>query len=403
MTHKELLSFIQDELEKNGFQWKNRKDFFEKLLPGEDYEYYRSNLSNWFGGKPGRINNQHFLRALQARLGFDGSVWSADDRTQREVIRQAVKRFMNPTPTIDLSELLPRNTPLSDPQAALLLQIKKSSPDQTIALLDAHPDYLRAEPENQNFLLQLLSLLFDQGLYDLLNDKVFPALLPHNADNAHIKIFHAHTLGSLRSPDYLRAASLLMSIETDSPDELLELKTGVISNVRRYNLEKPDLTRTELLEVLPVLIRYYTDVFEHIKKHHYYPGVNLCYMLRLSQLVSPGSPHIDHQDLEHIFKDAQASLASGSQHSSDETRYYAFISEVEFRLLLGRNHLPERLISWLNNQRPLTTYVFRSLRMMHFFVRTVEKFSVADASELLKHFGEIIDILEGYVEHTPAL
>ncbi len=403
MTHKELLSFIQDELEKNGFRWKTRKEFFEKLLPDEDYEYYRSNLSNWFGGKPGRINNQHFLRSLQLRIGFDGSVWSADDRTQREVIRQAVRRFMSPTPKVDLSELLPHNTPISDSQASLLLQIKKASPDEALRLLKQHLDFLRPEPSNQNFLLQSLVLLYDKGLYDTLNDRIFPALLPHNADNSHIKIFHAHTLGSLRSPDYLRAASLLMSIETDSPDELLELKTGVISNVRRYNLEKPDLTRTELLEVLPVLIRYYTDVFEHIKKHHYYPGVNLCYMLRLSQLVSPDSPYIDHQDLEHIFKDAQASLTSGSQHSSDETRYYARISDTEFRLLLERNHLKEHLISWLNNHHPSPTYVTRSLRMMHFFVRTVEKFSVVDASKLLENFGEIIEVLEGYVAHTPAL
>ena len=41
--------------------------------------------------------------------------------------------------------------------------------------------------------------------------------------------------------------------------------------------------------------------------------------------------------------------------------------------------------------------------MMHFFVRIVEKFSVVDASELLENFREIIEVLEGYVEHTPAL
>jgi len=400
MTHRELLSFIQEELEKNGFHWRSRKEFFEKLLPEEDYEFYRSNLSNWFGGKPGKITNRDFLLTLQEKIGFEGNTWNADDRTQREVIRQAVKRFMHPTPKVDLSALLPQNTPLSDPQAALLLEIKKASPSEALALLDTHAEYLLPLPDNQNFLLKLLTALFDKGLYDMLNETIFPALLPHNANHNHIKVFRAHTLGSLSSPDYLRAASLLMSIETDAPDELLELKTGVISNVRRYNLEKEDLSKKELSEVLPVLIQYYTDVFEHVEQHHYYPGVNLCYMLKLSQLTSPQNPHIDADDLEKIFQDAQASLSKGAHSPADETRYYARISEAEFRLLLGRNHLSEHLVSWLENHQPSTTYVERTLRMMRFFLGTVEQFGVGDVSDVLSRFREVMGVLEGYTMHT---
>jgi hypothetical protein len=403
MTHRELLSFIQLELEKNGFHWRSRKEFFEKLLPDEEYAFYRSNLSNWFGGKPGKITNRDFLVALQERIGFEGSVWGADDRTQREVIRQAVKRFMRPTPKVDLSALLPQNTPLSDPQAALLLEVKKASATKALTLLDAHTEYLLPHPDNQNFLLKLLTTLFDKGLYDMLNEAIFPALLPHNANHNHIKVFQAHTLGSLSSPDYLRAASMLMGIKTDTPDELLELKTGVISNVRRYNIEKESLSKKELSEVLPVLIQYYTDVFEHVEQHHYYPGVNLCYMLKLSQLTSPQNPHIDTDDLEKIFQDAQASLSRGAHSPSDETRYYARISEAEFRLLLGRNHLAEHLVSWLDNQHPSPPYVARTLRMMQFFVRTVERFGVGDCSDVLGRFAEVMEILEGYVEHTPAV
>jgi len=399
MTHRELLSFIQEELEKNGLRWRSRKEFFEKLLPNEDYEFYRSNLSNWFGGKPGKITNRDFLIALQERIGFEGSVWRADDRTQREVIRQAVKQFMAPAPTVDLSALLPQNTPLNDSQAQLLLQIKKTPSTEVFSLLKLHLEYLQPHPDNQNFLLNLLTILFDKGLYDTLNEMIFPALLPHNADHNHIKIFKAHTLGSLRSPYYLRAASLLMSIETDASDELLELKTGVISNVRRYNLEKENLNKKELLAALPVLIQYYTDVFEHVKKHHYYPGVNLCYMLRLSQLTSPDDPYIEADDLEKIFQDAQASLAQGSHSSSKETHYYAHISKTEFRLLLGRNHLCERLTSWLENHQPSPTYVVRTLRMMQFFVRTVEQFGVGDVSDTLNNFREVVGVLEGYVDH----
>jgi len=403
MTHKELLLVIQEELEHNGFTWKNRKDFFEKLLPDEDYDRYRSNLSNWFNALPGKITNRKFLIALQERIGFDGSVWEADDRTQREIIRKAVKKFMTPTPKVDLSALLPKNTPITNKQVNLLLEIKKATPQKALHLLDANTTFLQATPQNQNFLLNLLTILFEKGLYDTLEDRIFPLLLPHNAQDNHIKIFRAHTLGSLTHPEYLRTASLLMSIETDAPDQLLELKTGVISNVRRYHLEKENLTKKELLDALPVLIRYYTDVFEHVTKHHYYPGVNLCYMLKLSMLVSPDTLHIDPDDLTQIYEYAQPSITIGQNNPSEETRYYARISDTEFRLLLERNHLKEHLTSWLNNHHSSPTYVTRSLRMMHFFVGIVEKFSVVDASELLENFREIIEVLEGYVEHTPAL
>ena len=65
---------------------------------------------------------------------------------------------------------------------------------------------------------------------------------------------------------------------------------------------------------------------------------------------------------------------------------------------MGRNHLKEHLLSWLDNHQPSTTYVERSMRMMKFFVRTVEDFSSLDASELLGRFAEVIGVLEGYVE-----
>jgi hypothetical protein len=319
------------------------------------------------------------------------------------VIKKAVKEFVNPPPKVDLSGLLPQNTPLDDAQVKLLLEVKNTKAQDIHALLEAHADYFDATPQNQNFLLELLPLLYHKGLYDMLDEKVFPALLPHNADDINIKIFKAHTFGMLSSPDYLRAASLLNSIESDLPEHLLELKTGAVSNIRRYLLEKEGLSRSKLTQTLSVLIHYYRYTFEHIQKHHYYPGTNYVYMLRLSMLTSPDLLQITDEELEDIYRDAQASIAGDSHSKSDETRYYAMISDVEFRLLLGRNHLAEHLVSWLDNQHPSPTYVARTLRMMRFFVRTVERFGVGDCSDVLGRFAEVIEILEGYVEHTPAV
>ena len=179
---------------------------------------------------------------------------------------------------------------------------------------------------------------------------------------------------------------------------MLEVKTGLLSNLRRHTLEKESLGKSELLENLAVFRQYYTEIFENIQKHHYYPATNLMYMLKLFMLISPNTPHIDTEDLEQIYQDAKPSIAKGSHASSNETRYYAMISDVECRLLLGKNHLCEPLASWLDMYRPASSYVERSLRMMRFFVRMVEKFGVKGSADVCLRFAEAIEVLEGYVE-----
>jgi hypothetical protein len=401
MTHTELFALIREELNANGVHWETEKDLFPILFPNENFAFYSSNWNNWYRQRFKKIKLE-YRNIIQQTIGFDGSIWDADNRTQRLVIKKAVKEFVNPPPKVDLSGLIPQNTPLDDAQIKLLLEVKNAKPQDVEKLLDTHSNYLSSTPKNQNFLLELLPLLYDKGLYDLLDQKVFPTLLPHNAEHTNIKIFKAHTFGSLRSPDYLRAASLLNSIESDAPEQLLELKTGAISNTRRYLLEKEGLTKAELTETLSVLIHYYKYAFEEIQKHHYYPGTNYIYMLKLSMLTSPDLLQIEDEELEALYKDSQASIASGSHSKSDETRYYAMISDIEFRLLLGKNHLSEHLTSWLDNHQPSTTYIERTLRMMRFFVRTVEQFGVGDVSDVLSRFREVIGILEGYMEHRSA-
>ncbi len=395
MTHKELFQFIKNKLEENGFKCNSNKDFFKKFLPEENYARNRSNISNWFGGKPGRINNNKIKVAIAKRLNFDVGIWDEDTRMQKDVIINAIKNFTNPTPKINLDELLPKNTPLSDEQINLLVKIKKSTKEEALTLLKKHDNFLQKTPGNQLFLLKLLSLLFEKGMYALLIDKVFPSLLPHNATQNHIKIFKAHTLGSLDEPDYLGAASLLQTIDSSSTEEILELQTGLISNIRRHKLEKDDLTKEELITALSVFIRYYSDVFD-IQKHHYYPGVNLVYMLKLSGLISPNNPIIADDDLKEIYHDAKASMSRDSSSRSEEMCYYAKMSEVEFRLLLDLDDADILLGNLLDLDAPSATYIERTLRMMRFFTRTLKRFALMDAREIIARFEEVIEILEGY-------
>jgi hypothetical protein len=402
MTHSELLRYILEEMAKSGKSLHTLKEIHETLLPGEPFESYRTNWSNWIKGRAQRINNARAKRLIEQTLGFDGYVWNADTQTQKRILRQAVKCFLTPVPKVDLSELLPKNTPLSNAQTTLLLQIRKSYTKEEILKLLEESDFLKAEPENQIFLLELLSLLYKQGMYDFLLERVFPALLPHNAENFHVKIFKAHTYGSLKEPEYLKAVFLLQTIEANSEEDILEIKTGMLSNLRRYMLEGKDLNKNKLLETLTVLRQYYNDIFEHVERHHYYPGVNLMYMLKLSMLLSPNDAYIDSDDIAQIYYDASDSIEADKISNIPERRYYAFISDTEMRLLTNKPCDMQRIGSWLENEKPAISYVERTLRMMRFFVKSVKKFASSNVEEQLKTFTEVIEMLEGYVLHPPV-
>ena len=399
MKHSELIREILNQLDKNGISLHTHREIHNMLLPGENFDYYSSNWSNWLNGKAQRINNANAKRIIQETIGFEGYIWDADDQTQIRTIRQAVQRYLKPIPKVDLSDLLPKNRPLTDAQTEMLIQIRKSTTKQTEEMLDNSP-FLKALPENQIFLLRLLELLFEKGMYDYLIEYIYPALLPHNAEQNNVKIFKAHTYGSLKKPEYLKAVSLLNTIETDSDEEILEVKTGLLSNLRRYTLEKESLEKSELLENLAVFRQYYTEIFENIQKHHYYPATNLMYMLKLFMLISPNIPHIDEKDLEQIYQDTKPSITKASHSSSSEIRYFAMISDVECRLILGKNYLCEPLALWLETYQPSTSYVERTLRMMRFFVRMVEEYGVEGSANVCLRFAEVIEILEGYVKHA---
>ncbi len=47
---------------------------------------------------------------------------------------------------------------------------------------------------------------------------------------------------------------------------------------------------------------------------------------------------------------------------------------------------------------PTYTYVERTLRMMKFFVRTLEEFAVENVGDIVERFSEVIGVLEGYIK-----
>ena len=258
MTHTEMIDFIRLELVKEGFVWKNEKELFEMLIQDEKWEKYRSNWDSWKNKKVQYLRKSfHILIKIADTLDFDPSIWnSRNEFVQKDEIRKAIKRYRKLQDTIDLSELMPPDPPLTSKQKEILKQVEELSREEMVKFLKKHIEFFSAVPKNQTFLLKLTTILYMRGLYDFLDKKIFPSLLPHNRANPKIRMFMAHTFGSLSNPKYLEAAKLLETIKSDSDQELIDLKTSVISNIKREILTNKKISNEEIKKSLEIL----TDV-----------------------------------------------------------------------------------------------------------------------------------------------
>ncbi len=121
-------------------------------------------------------------------------------------------------------------------------------------------------------------------------------------------------------------------------------------------------------------------------------------MLTLSMHISPNDPVIADDEIAHIYKDAMPSITKDAHNTSAEISYYAKMSNIEFHLLLGKNDAESLLGNLIDLDTQSPAYVERTLRMMQFFVRMLERFSEVDASGLIERFGVVMEVLEGYVK-----
>lgn len=397
MTHTEMVLFINKEFTRNGKTWDSEEEFWQMILPEEPFK--RSTLNHWLNKKSHSIRKGIYLHGMAESIGFDVALWDADTLTQQETIRVAVKALLKAEEYIDLSDLVPQNTPLSTEQKEILTSIKPLEDDNVAALIEEHLHLLEPTLKNQSFLLKLLSELYARGSYDFLEASVFPAILPHNRDDMKVKLMRAHTLGSLTVPKYVEAAMLLNTLADDAHADIVDLKTSAISNMRRELLTNKGMDKQEIHDALDVLKQYYTVAYRKESEFHYYPGINLLYVLVLLHTLFPDGPSVDAKSLQQIYTDAKPSIQEEKATTSAETRYYASISELEFMLLLGQQGVSEKLYLLIEILEPSHSLVKRTLRQMRFFVETLERFP-SEPHTLIIDFEEAIDIFDGFLTDT---
>jgi len=405
MTDTEVLRFIRTQLEKEGVSWGSEQELFEMLIPGESWDKYKTNWDNWKHQRVSNLNRSPNIRtAISQTLKFSPDVWNKHiDIEQKRILRECIQKFVTPGKNIDLSSLIPATHPITEAQETLIQKVIDVHRKDEVDLLNEHLNYLQPSFETQSFLLKLIPILYDQGHYDFLHTNAFPSLLAHNKTDIQVKILMAHTLGSLSEPKHLEAAKLLEVIPSNDDTHLIDLKTATISNVRRLELSKPDLSKEKLSEILTVMIHFYHDTFTTNEIHHYYPGINLAYVLYQYTSIFPGQEHTCPLSIQEIYQLSKKSIEKELKNKDLEAQYYAKISELELMLLLNnRDNVESELYLLLEKTQPPYSTVERTIRQMELFIEISKRFSIEKHDGVILEIEHFIEILRGYIQSVQA-
>lgn len=398
MQHKFLLRFIKQELEKAEIVCQKNEDFFKLFLPEEPWEAYRSNMSNWLSPKTpdGVIHKRFFVSAVNEKLGLSDDIWIASDSKQKSVVSEAVKRFASNVGEGELLFPWVEKVGITEAQEAFLDFATKASLEVLEDKVEAEQLWFKKSVDNQPFLIALFHLMYERGAYTFVYEHIFPQLLD-SYDNS-IKSKKADIYASLPIPMYREAFEILNAIKAESKEETIVLKTAAISNIRRAHFVSESISKEELKELLQTLIKCYTKIYTPTKHYNYYPGINLAYMVALCEILFP--EFSSGYEIKQIMQDVQDSIIKGKASPDHDENYYASMSDLEFKLLLGHQGVVQELAYLLETLMPPHSMVNQSKRQMQtFFIEVVERFTEQTPSHF-SAYKKCIETLDDYMVVT---
>jgi len=409
MLNSELINYIIFELKEQGAVWNSKQDIFKLLAPKLNFSKYRSSWFDWLNSKKDdrNITKNEIKIAIEKTLGLNSLIWSKPEYKQEQIIHKKVKEFLtkeNNSPKnstgIDLSSLLLSESPISELQKGIISKIQKSTESDIKKIMEIEFKQFSFDSSNQNFLLEVLPILYDKGFYESLYRGIFPNLFPKHRECIDIKIKEANTLSNLENPNYTRVIELLRSIPCNSHEEEVDITTNIISNIRRSELNSKKIKQDEIETILVFIIEHYAKVYQHKKPYNYYPAINLAYMVKLLEIISPSSSELEKYDLGKIYSSVKSSIKKEKKYSGDSP-YYATISELEFLLLLDYPNIKSKIEYFLESLKPNFFLVERTLKQMKWFVDTVEQFAPMELDTSLR-FKKVIELFEDYIRYIKA-
>ncbi len=368
------------------------------LFPEKDYKKYEKSWNQWLTQHTENIRNKSILASLEQRLDFDSSLWKIPEIEQREIIPKIAQKFVEKYKKRedDFILLKPIENDITKEQQRVIERIKENIQDSSEInrLVQNSLQLFTKKAENQYFLLEILQILYENSFYTLLNRYIFPSFLPHHKDNFYIKMKEVNSLINIDGSSYEEIYSLLDCIKPKSKNQETDILTMKISTFRKFKLKENNITKDILFDVLSDSIKYYNHIYK--KDLYYYPAINLAYMLKLYSEIIPDSQKFKKYDIEKIYLSVQESIKKDKK-GSNEDKFYATMSDLEFCLLLEKRETIKRIEESLEELNPSKFLAERPLFQMIWFVNLLEEFSEKPNNKLIELCYSAMDIFERHI------
>jgi len=388
MKQTRLVTYLIEQLKKNGIIAYN-KEFLDYIGVETDAKHIKR-LSDYMR-RDGSIRDKVFLMAIEKKFGFDESIWKVCESSQIARIKEAIERtlILKSLPNKDalnISRIIRTHYAITRKQQKILDRFDKLSTQKELekeidSLLGA--GMLDKREENQAFLVSLLYLAYDKGLYAIIVEFILPNLYVPYRSLIEVQKIEAHTLGGLNK--HTEAKHILHLLVHENTIESINLRTSALSNHKRELFASQNPIDKESLSLL---IQGYQDLHAMEGVYSYYTGINLLYMVILGQIRFPQERQFQQIDTRTIYENSKPSLKTDKTHND----YYVTMSELEFKLLLEYEGILEKIESFLEHDAPHPSLVERTLRQMRLFRSHI---SQSDHT-LVGLYKKAIEILESY-------
>ena len=389
MKPTKVIKKIVEQLKETGII-KYNKDFLAYVGIGTTAKEIKS-LSDYMR-RDGEVRDRIFLKKIEEKLGLGKEIWQRSDEYQIEQINKAIEHILDleklPNESaLDVSDIIQSKSIITQEQQDKLEQFASTLNNQEAEMMIdtfLEEGFLEKSVENQAFLAELTTLVYQKGLYAIIIEFILPNLYRRYQLLPEVQKIEAHSLGSLGK--YEDAKHILEVLSHHKTIENINLKTAALSNHKRAMMNSKDKVDADTLYML---INGYSELHALNGIYSYYTGINLLYMVMLGQLLFPTNSRFVDIDTGEIYKLSKPSLKEDKTHDP----YYVVMSGFEFQLLLGRQGVIEKIESFLANEEPHSSLVERTVRQMKLF-RDKANMTKSDITEI---FDRTILMLQSYL------
>lgn len=372
----------------------------------ENEKNYKNNFHNWKNGKTDRINRREIKQIIEKNFYFSPSLWDMGEVTIRHAVKEGVAKFVKEH-TKDLTQInnlfddirkeFNMNDKISEEEKHLLEKFSNMTEKNVMEYIAEH--YPLHKHHSQHFLQALIPILYEKGYYDLLLQDVIVSLDIHLQESNQLKKIKARIYSSPKVAEYKKAFDILSTIESTNDEETVDMRTEAISNIRRHYLSNKSVDTRQKRVYIGLLMRYYDDIFKHKDTYHYYPAVNLAYLVVIDFILSDEKikNKLLFNKINYLYDKCKKSIILDKKSEDVIKRYYASTAELEFLLLKGvGNPIAEieRFLEFKETKIP-SQELMRTQRQMQFFVDTVCYFS---NNSIIQRVQNAIEIFDDYME-----